>query len=403
MVSSQNPEKEAKLLLQNNRRSTWKLASQQDEMGMEEISSLDEDNEEMGSQKKEPSFPEGVVGEIVQIARNLSQNLTLEEALGECHEPSLVTPRAFTVLFPLLGKARMGDKLLVLFRNLPSSKEFRNVRVYNAAISGLLSDGRYEDAWKVYESMETDNVLPDHMKKVGIKPTSHSYTAMIHAYSVSGWHEKAYVAFENMIKEGIEPSIETYTTLLDASRRTGDTETLMKIWKLMMKQKVKGTQVTFNILVDGFAKQGLFMEARDVVSEFGKIGLQPTVVTYNMLMNAYARGGFDSKLPQLLKEMEALKLKPDSVTYSTMIYAFVRVRDYKRAFFYHKQMVKSGQVMDITSYRKLRDILDVKAADKNRSDKVALLGMVNKKMGHVKKKGKKDEFWKYKTGRPIRT
>jgi hypothetical protein len=176
MVSSQNPEKEAKLLLQNNRRSTWKLASQQDEMGMEEISSLDEDNEEMGSQKKEPSFPEGVVGEIVQIARNLSQNLTLEEALGEydkrvnekeclevmeilgnenlvvcclyffqwmrSHEPSLVTPRAFTVLFPLLGKARMGDKLLVLFRNLPSSKEFRNVRVYNAAISGLLSDGR---------------------------------------------------------------------------------------------------------------------------------------------------------------------------------------------------------------------------------------------------------------------
>jgi hypothetical protein len=176
MVSSQNPKKEGKLLLQNNRRSTWKLASQEDEMGMEEISLLDEDNEEMGSQNKEPSFPEGVVGEIVELARNLSQNLTLEEALGEydkrvnekeclevmeilgnenlvvcclyffqwmrSHEPSLVTPRAFTVLFPLLGKARMGDKLLVLFRNLPSSKEFRNVRVYNAAISGLLSDGR---------------------------------------------------------------------------------------------------------------------------------------------------------------------------------------------------------------------------------------------------------------------
>jgi hypothetical protein len=176
MVSSQNPKKEGKLLLQNNRRSTWKLASQEDEMGMEEISLLDEDNEEMGSQNKEPSFPEGVVGEIVELARNLSQNLTLEEALGEydkrvnekeclevmeilghenlvvcclyffqwmrSHEPSLVTPRAFTVLFPLLGKARMGDKLLVLFRNLPPSKEFRNVRVYNAAISGLLSDAR---------------------------------------------------------------------------------------------------------------------------------------------------------------------------------------------------------------------------------------------------------------------
>ncbi|XP_058769446.1 pentatricopeptide repeat-containing protein At5g50280, chloroplastic-like [Vicia villosa] len=597
-VPSQNPGKQGKLFLQRNRRTTWHLASD-DFHEEEEISLLVEDDKEMGSQKKESSsLPEGVVGEILHLARNLPQNLTLEEALGEyekrvntkeclevleilgkehlvvcclyffqwmrSQEPSLVTPRVFTVLFPLLGRAKMGDKLMVLFRNLPSNKEFRNVRVYNAAISGLLSDDRYEDAWKVYESMETDNVFPDHvtcsimiivmrklgrsakdawqffekmnkkgirlgeevlgaliksfcveglvsealiiqsemekkgissnaivyntlmdaycksncveeaeglfvemkakgikptavtfnilmhaysrrmqpkivenllsemqdfglkpnansytclisaygrqkkmsdmaydvflkMKKVGIKPTSHSYTAVIHAYSASGWYEKAYAAFENMIREGIKPSIETYTTLLDAFRRAGDTETLMKIWKLMMSEKVKGTEVTFNILVDGFAKQGLFMEARDVISEFGKIGLRPTVMTYNMLMNAYARGGLDSKLPQLLKEMEALKIRPDSVTYSTMLYAFVRVRDYKRAFFYHKQMVKSGQVMDISSYRKLRDILDVKAADKNKSDKVTLLGAINKKMGIMKTKRKKDEFWKYKT------
>ncbi|KAL5100080.1 hypothetical protein RYX36_004407 [Vicia faba] len=604
-VPSQNPGKEGKLSLQNHRRSTWHLASEEfdDEEEEEEIPFLVEDNQEMGSQKKESSLPEGVVWEILHLARNLPQNLTLEEALGEyekrvsekecievlqilgkerlvacclyffqwmrSQEPSLVTPRAFTVLFPLLGRARMGDKLMVLFRNLPSSKKFRNVRVYNAAISGLLSDDRYEDAWKVYESMETDNVLPDHvtcsimiivmrklghsakdawkffekmnrkgvrlseevlgaliksfcveglvsealiiqsemekkgissnaivyntlldaycksnrveeaeglfvemkakeikptavtfnilmhaysrrmqpkivdnllsemqdfglkpnansytclisaygrqkkmshmaydvflkMKKVGIKPTSHSYTAVIHAYSVSGWYEKAYAAFENMIREGIKPSIETYTTLLDAFRRDGDTETLMKIWKLMMSEKVKGTEVTFNILVDGFSKQGLFMEARDVISEFGKIGLQPTVMTYNMLMNAYARGGLDSKLPQLLKEMEALKLRPDSVTYSTMLYAFVRVRDYKRAFYYHKQMIKSGQVMDISSYRKLRDILDIGAADKNKSDKVALYGIINKKMGIKKSKRKKDEFWKYKTGHVIK-
>ncbi|CAL5190921.1 unnamed protein product [Lathyrus oleraceus] len=601
-VPSQNPGKEGKLSLQRNRRTTWHLASEEfddeeEEVEEEEIPLLVEDNQETGSQKKESSLPQGVVGEILHLAKNLPQNLTLEEALGEyekrvnekecvevletlgkehlmvcclyffqwmrSQEPSLVTPRVFTVLFPLLGRAKMGDKLMVLFRNLPSGKEFRNVRVYNAAISGLLSDGRYEDAWKVYESMETDNVLPDHvtcsimiivmrklghcakdawqffekmnkkgvrlgvevlgaliksfcvegllsealiiqsemekkgvssnaivyntlmdgycksnrvkeaeglfvemkakgikptavtfnilmhaysrrvqpkivenllsemqdfglkpnansytclisaygrqknmsdmaydvflMKKVGIKPTSHSYTAVIHAYSASGWYEKAYAAFENMIREGTRPSIETYTTLLDAFRQAGDTETLMKIWKLMMREKVKGTQVTFNILVDGFAKQGLFMEARDVIFEFGKIGLQPTVMTYNMLMNAYARGGLDSKLPQLLKEMEALKLRPDSITYSTMLYAFVRVRDYKRAFFYHKQMIKNGQVMDINSYRKLRDILDVKAADKNKSDKVALYGAINKKMGIMKNKRKKDEFWKYKT------
>ncbi|TKY69580.1 Pentatricopeptide repeat-containing protein [Spatholobus suberectus] len=590
-VSSQDLPKEEKLYLENNPHISWHLATdlnEEPEMSLE--------NEEMGCcQKRELPEAEGIVGEIVKRARNLPQNLTLEEALveyegrvsekecwevleilGEEHlllccvcffqwmrlqEPSLVTPRACAVLFPLLGKGGMGDEVMGLFRLLPSTKEFRDVHVYNATISGLLYGGRYEDAWKVYESMETENIHPDHvtcsimvtvirelghsakdawqffekmnrkgvrwseeilgaliksfcaeglmrealiiqsemekkgvssnavvyntlmdaycksnhieaaeglcvemkakgikptaatfnilmhaysrrmqpkivekllaemqdvglkpnaesytclisaygkqkkmsdmaadaflkMKKVGITPTSHSYTALIHAYSVSGLHEKAYVAFENMQREGIKPSIETYTTLLNALRHAGNAQTLMKIWKLMMSEKVEGTRATFDILVDGFAKQGLYMAAREVISEFGKAGLQPTVMTYNMLMNAYARGGQHSKLPQLLKEMAVPKLKPDSVTYSTMIFAFVRVRDFKRALFYHKQMIKSGQMMDVSSYQNLHAFLDAKAAPKNK-DRSALLGMIEKRMG-VKVRSQKDEFWKYK-------
>ncbi|XP_030494036.2 pentatricopeptide repeat-containing protein At5g50280, chloroplastic [Cannabis sativa] len=609
-TSTQDPQREGKLSLQKNRRSSWHLAADTDFVDETESGSaveelLEKESLQMGSESLYTSpLAENVVGEILEIAKTLPQHLTLGEALGgfekrvcgkECvevlrlmgqerlfmaclyffewmglQEPSLVTSRACSVLFPLLGRAGMGDKLMVFFRNLPKEKEFRDVHVYNAAISGLMSSKRYNDAWKVYEEMEANNVCPDHvtcsimitimrkigrsakeawdffdrmnrkgvkwspeilgalvksfcdeglksealiiqiemakkgvfpnaivfntlmdafaksnrveeaeglfaemktkgikptsasfnilmdaygrrmqpdiveklleemqelglepnaksytclisayarqkmsdmaadaflrMKKVGISPTSHTYTALIHAYSVTGWHEKAYIAFENMQKEKLKPSIETYTALLDAFRRAGDTETLMRIWKMMMKEKIEGTRVTFNTLVDGFAKEGCYMEARDVISEFGKIGLQPTVMTYNMLMNAYARGGQHSKMPQLLKEMENLNLKPDSVTYSTMIYAYVRVRDFKRAFYYHKSMVKSGQVPDVKSYEKLRSILDVKAARKNKKDRSAILGIINSKMGMVqaRKKGKKDEFWKYKK-RHVRT
>ncbi|PON45659.1 Tetratricopeptide-like helical domain containing protein [Parasponia andersonii] len=601
-TSTQDPRREGRLSLQKNRRSSWHLATDTD-FGDEMVSgsgdedSLEEENQQLGGENFDlgPLAEEGVVGEILQIARTLPQNLTLGEVLEdfekgvgvkECvevlglmgreslfmgclyffewmglQEPSLVTPRACSVLFPLLGRAGMGEKLMILFTNLPKEKEFRDVHVYNAAISGLVASKRYGDAWKVYEAMEAINVCPDHvtcsimitvmrkigrsakeawdffermnrkgvkwspevlgalvksfcdeglksealiiviemarkgvfpnaivyntlmdafsksnrveeaeglfaemktkgikptsatfnilmdaysrrmqpdvverllvemqdsnlepnaksytclisayarqkmsdmavdaflrMKKDGISPTSHSYTALIHAYSVTGWHEKAYIAFENMQKERLKPSVETYTALLDAFRRAGDTQTLMRIWKLMMKEKIKGTQVTFNTLVDGFAKQGCYMEARDVISEFGKIGLQPTVMTYNMLINAYARGGQHSKMPQLLKEMDTLDLKPDSISYSTMIYAYIRVRDFKRAFFYHKNMVKSGHVPDAKSYEKLRSILEVKAARKNKKDRSAILGIINSKMGLSKaKKGKKDEFWK---------
>uniref|UniRef100_A0A803MA24 Pentatricopeptide repeat-containing protein n=1 Tax=Chenopodium quinoa TaxID=63459 RepID=A0A803MA24_CHEQI len=601
--STQDPPRESRLTLQKKRRTAWHLADDNEdtetepEIGFELTGERIEERNELGDDER-PEI-EGIVGEILGIARNLPENLTLGELLSgyegrvgdtDCvqvlefmiqegmmmsclyfyewmglQEPSMVTPRACSVLFPALGRARMGGKLMILWRNLPDSSDFRDVHVYNAAMSGLLTSGRYQDVWKVYEEMEMNNILPDRvtgstmitvirkqgrkakdawdffermnrkgikwslevvgaliksfcdeglqkqaliiqgemekkgissntivyntlvdaycksnqleeaealfvemktkglspstatynifmdayskrmqpeivenileemqntglepnvksytnlisaygrqkkmsdmaadaflrMKKAGIKPTSHSYTALIHAYSISGWHEKAYKAFENMRREGIKPSIETYTALLDAFRRAGDVQTLKEIWKSMIQEKIEGTRVTFNILLDGFAKQGHYVEARDVICEFGKIGFQPTVITYNMLINAYARGGQDLKLPQLLKEMIALNLKPDSVTYATMIYAFVRVRDFKRAFYYHKQMVKSGQIPDTESYQKLRSILNVKAAVKNKKDKSAILGIVNSKMGMVKDKRRvqKDEFWKNK-------
>ncbi|GAB4852027.1 hypothetical protein Ancab_016220 [Ancistrocladus abbreviatus] len=597
---------ESKLSLQRNRRTSWHLAAEDAEFGEEGLApdvELQLEEEEQQEEGELVSEIQPVVREILEIARHLPDNSSLGEQLGpyekggigerECVEllelmfqeglttcclyfyewmglqdPPLVTPRTCSTIFPALGNAGMSDKVIILWRNLPQGRQFRDVRVYNAAISGLLSGGRYNDAWEVYEEMEFNNILPDHvtcsimitvmrkegksakeaweffermnrrganwslevigaliksfcdeglhkqaliiqaemegkgissniiiyntlmdaycksnqleeaealfaeirakglspssatynilmdayskrmqpeiveklldemqgiglepnvksytclisaygrqkkrsdmaadaflrMKKLGIKPNSHSYTALVHAHSVSGWHEKAYTAFENMKREGIRPSVETYTALLDAFRRAGDTQLLMTIWKSMMMEKIEGTRVTFNILVDGFAKQGKYMEARDVMCEFGKIGFEPTVMTYNMLMNAYARGGQHAKLPQLLKEMATLSLKPDSITYSTMIYAYVRVCDFKRAFFYHKQMVKSGQVPDVKSYQKLRAILDVKAATKSKKDRRAILGIINSKMGMLKakKKGKKDEFWKNKNKR----
>ena len=80
---------------------------------------------------------------IFMIQEGLMMNcLYFYEWMG-LQEPALVTPRACSVLFPALGKAKMGDKLMVLWRNLPNIREFRDVHVYNAAMSGLLSSGRY--------------------------------------------------------------------------------------------------------------------------------------------------------------------------------------------------------------------------------------------------------------------
>ncbi|XP_047071794.1 pentatricopeptide repeat-containing protein At5g50280, chloroplastic-like [Lolium rigidum] len=476
-------------------------------------------------------------------------------------QPMSSSPQAWLVALVLLGRARMADDVLEILANLPLERGFREVVLYNAAMSGVAYCGRYGDTWKIFELMEKNNVQPDHitssimlmvmkkrkasakdaweffqrmdrkgvkwsldasaylikifcdeglknealifqlemekrgipsntsiynvmmnayckcsqieeaeglflevkekglkpttltynilmdaysrrlqpevveslllemhnlglvrnarsynclisaygqqkkmsekaedaflrMKADGIKPTSSSYTSLLRAYAVTGQDEKAHTTYTDMRREGLKPSLETYTALLDIFRRAGDTEKLMDTWKSMIDEKAGGTRVTYHMVLDGLAKHGLYVQARDVISEFGEIGLPPTTMTYNILMNAYAKGGQHYKLPQLLKEMSILELKPDSVTYSTMIYAYVRVRDFSRAFYYHKEMVRSGQVPDAKSYRKLLNTLDVKSARKSIKNKSTIVGIIKGKYSLKHRKEKKDEFWK---------
>lgn len=334
----------------------------------------------------------------------------------------------YNTLIDTYAKTNQLEEAEGLFLEMKERDLHPTVSTYNTLVDAYSKRGQYEVVEELMEEMEQSGLKPDvltftcllcaygrwkkmgdkatdafiRMRKQGLLPTSQSYTALIHVYSVCSWYEKAYITFEKMTREGLQPSIETYTTLLDCYRRAGDTQKLMEIWKLMINEGIKGTRVTFNILVDGFAKKGRYCEARDVIFEFGKLGLKPHVMTYNMLINAYARGGRLSKCPQVLNEMKAAGLKPDSYTYSTLIYAFFRVSDFRKAFYYHKEMIKNNQVSDSMSYAKMKAVLDLNRTLKSKRDRRAVLGRIRKQIGLPSRNRFSKEFWKNKE-RPTNT
>lgn len=168
-----NRDHHGKLSLSKNCKTSWHLSPVID-------STIEDDDDDDEIEKLQTGLPitrvEGVVGQILEKARTLPENVILGEALrefegrigeSECvdvlgqlgeegllkgclyffewmrlNEPSLLTPRACTVLFPILGRAGMGNEVMLLFRSLPNHKQFRDVHIYNAAISGLLSSHR---------------------------------------------------------------------------------------------------------------------------------------------------------------------------------------------------------------------------------------------------------------------
>ncbi|CAL5440832.1 unnamed protein product [Camellia sinensis] len=352
-IQELDPGCQGKLSLQKNRRTSWHLAPG-DAVEFVEETEFDfkngfEDKQEQLGVENENLALEGVVGEILQIARNVPENLTLGELLGpyegrvgerdcvevlglmgqEClvmgclyffewmglQEPSLVTPRACSLLFPVLGRAGMGDKLMVLFRNLPNSKQFRDVHVYNAAISGLLCCGRYDDAWKVYEKMETNNVQPDHV----------TCSIMITIMRRSGGSAKeAWEFFEKMNRKGVEWHLEVLGALIKSFCDEGLTNEALIIQLEMEKKGISSNAIVYNTLMDAYSKSDRVEEAEGLFAEMKAKGIKPTSATYNILMHAYSRRMQPEIIEKLHLEMENLGLEPNVKSYTCLISAYGR-------------------------------------------------------------------------------
>ncbi|BAT89178.1 hypothetical protein VIGAN_06006100 [Vigna angularis var. angularis] len=338
-VSSQDPQDGEKLYLEENPFTSWHI-DEEPEMSLE--------IDEMGCcQKRELREAEGVVGEIVQLARNLPQNMTLEEALGEyegrvnekdcwevleilgeerlllccvcffqwmrLQESSLVTPRACIVLLPLLGKGGMGDEVMGLFRNLPSSMEFRDVHVYNATISGLLYGGRYEDAWKVYESMEIENIHPDHA----------TCSLMITVMRKLGHSAKdAWQFFEKMNRKGVKWNEEVLCALVKSFCDEGLMRVALVIQSEMEQKGVSSNAIVYNTLMDSYCKYNHVEAAEGLFVEMRAKGIKPTVATFNILMHAYSRRMQPKIVEKLMAEMKDVGLKPNAESYTCLISAY---------------------------------------------------------------------------------
>ncbi|CAN0890387.1 Pentatricopeptide repeat-containing protein At5g50280, chloroplastic, partial [Linum grandiflorum] len=330
---------------------------------------------------------------LYALIQSLCQAGLIEEAitvLGEVEKKG-VTPDVaiYITLMAAYRKCGQVEEAEGLFVEMKARGVKPTFRTYDLLMDGYSQKMDPENVERLFKEMHDQGFEPDptsykylfgaygkqrksdmagaisRLKSAGIKLGSCTYTALIHAYAAYGCPEKGYEVLHEMQLEGLKPDIDTYTALLDGFKRAGDSNTLINVWRQMKNDGVQVKLMTLNNLVECFAKRGCYLEATDVVQEFRKLGFRPTVRTYTLLMKAYVLGGQHSELPRLWRDMLSLNLKPNPNTYLTLIYAYVRIGDFTRAFFYHEQMVESGQLPDASLYQRLKQVLATKAATMN--------------------------------------
>ncbi|KAK9119931.1 hypothetical protein Scep_018024 [Stephania cephalantha] len=351
-TASPDPGKQGRNLKQRNRRTSWRLADSFEDDPDEFDAKIDGEDEDLGVLSSNSVSVNGVLGEILKLARDVPANCTLGELLGpyvgrigeeECvwllgllgeeglvvgclyffewmgaQEPPLVSPRAYSAVFTVLGRAGLGEELMVSFRNLPAKKQFRDVRVYNSAISGLSFAGRFDEAWEVYEAMETNNIKPDHV----------TCSILLTVMRRSGRNAKdAWDFFERMKGKGVKWSLEVSGSLIKCFCDEGLTKEALIILSDMEKKGLPSNAIIYNTIMDAYSKANRIEEAEGLFVEMKEKGVKPTSATYNILMNAYCRRMQPEIIEDLLLEMQESGLEPNVKSYTCLISAYGRHKD----------------------------------------------------------------------------
>ncbi|KAH7437878.1 hypothetical protein KP509_05G093600 [Ceratopteris richardii] len=193
------------------------------------------------------------------------------------------------------------------------------VLTYQTMIGAFIKGEKYEDADRIYKSMEVDNI---------VQPDQRLCNLMIYSYGKRGLIEEAFHLSRKMKASNIPLSIVTFNTLISCQPSLEASE---NVFRQMQRNDIEPDVVTYAARIGAFAKARQVEEAEYFFRVMIASGIRPNRTVYNVLMDAFANCKMVTKAEALLKEMKLNKCSPDVHTYSTLMNAYVNASDMEKA------------------------------------------------------------------------
>ncbi|KAK9688771.1 hypothetical protein RND81_09G009800 [Saponaria officinalis] len=273
-------------------------------------------------------------------------------------------------------RARLPDKALQVFDEMPTFRCRRTVKSLNTLLNGLLICREFEIMERIFVGFESFDC-----------PDVCTYNVMINACRMQGDLVSAWKVFDEMRKRRIQPNVVTFSTLivvLCESSKLKEAFKLMidmsRVYKVdpnvyvyaslikglcevkelnqafrvkdeMLKRKIEVDSAVYTTLISGLFKVGRKDEVEGVLEEMKSVGCKPDTVTYNAIITGYcAEDRFDLGL-RVLNEMESKGCKPDVISFNVIIRAYVNAGLLREAMDLFEDMPRRGCKPDVLSYR----------------------------------------------------
>ncbi|XP_021760334.1 pentatricopeptide repeat-containing protein At4g01030, mitochondrial-like [Chenopodium quinoa] len=215
-----------------------------------------------------------------------------------------------------------------------------NIVAWNSLISGYSSNGLFDDAVRLLNQMEEEDINPDimtlnsllsgyslngriedalavveKMEILGMEPNVVSWTALISGCSQNGKYKDSLSFFKKMVEEGINPNASTISSLLQASAGMSCLQKGKEIHSWCLRNRFDEDVLVATALMQMYIKSGSLQSA----SEIFRWMKNKTIATWNCMIMGYAAYNHGEEGIMLFKEMRDLGIHPDAITFTALL------------------------------------------------------------------------------------
>lgn len=236
-----------------------------------------------------------------------------EEAVGENSKVKM-SAMAYNYVLDALNKNGKLDEALKLFERMkkehnPPGCLALNLGSFNVMADGCCSEGRFNDAIKIFREMGDFRCSPDAL----------SFNVLIDELCKNGMLAEAEVLYNEMGEKGVSPDEYTYGVLMDTCLKKDMTDEGAAYFKKMVESGLRPNLSVYNRLVDHLVKNGKIDDAKSIFDMMvSKLKMDDEA--YKFMMRALSEAG---KLDEVLKIVDGM-LDDDMAEFSEELQEFVK-------------------------------------------------------------------------------
>ena len=227
---------------------------------------------------------------------------------------------------------------LVDSRKIFDAVEYPDTVSWTAMIAGYVQVGLPEEALKVFEDMQKQDLFPDQVAFVTVitacvglgrlddacdlfaqmpNPNVVAWNVMISGHAKRGCNIEAIIFFQNMWRTGVKSTRSTLGSVLSAIASLAALNYGLLVHAQAIKQGLNSNVFVGSSLISMYAKCEKMEAAKKVFDALDERNL----VLWNTMLGGYAQNGYGNQVMKVFTEMRSCGFQPDEFSYTSILSA----------------------------------------------------------------------------------